>query len=543
MKKIFFSLLAGAAIASCAKTEDVYTPDQAEIKLAPVAAMTTKANVTAAIEGTTYPEGEHFDVYAYWANEPAGSTFTAGTVYLGDPNAVEFKNKGKYWGGATTYYWPKNGSLRFSCYSPASVDMTHNLATDTYTVEGYEQPNNTAVTWDLLVAPTSPSYTAQTAAEKVAVEFHHALSWITIQVKAKDAAAAEAYDIRQVTINDVNTKADLNAAMADGISVNEWSNYSVPQEYIVYSGSKTLAADLSAEVIENKTAGTLVIPQATTSVTIDYIQKAMPGTPQLNDQSLTLPLTLTDGTPWEPGKHYVYTLIFTVDEILINPSVQDWEEVIVDDIETPKAAQSVSTEAQLHAALANGVDVVLAADITLEKPAVVNNVNVCINLNGKSLVAPSNDAIVVEAGATLEIVGNGNVKAATDENSSANAIWVKYGNVTLNGGNYYVGKDGATRNDCIYVGAATQKDNAANYVSKVVINGGTYEAAAQEYGQYWVLNIQDQHYAAGSTITVNGGQFKNFDPSNNLSEGANTDFVATGYKSVQNGEWYTVVKE
>lgn len=543
MKKIFFSFLAIAAIASCAKTEDVYTPDNSEIKIAPVAAMTTKANVTAAIDGTTYPTKENFDVYAYWANEPAGSTFTAGTVYLGDPNAVEFKNKGAYWGGVTTYYWPKNGSLRFSCYSPSSVDMTHDLATDTYTVEGYEQPNNTAVTWDLLVAPTSPSYTAQTAAENVAVEFHHALSWITIQVKAKDENAVKAFDIRTVTINDVNTKADLNAAMADGISVNEWSAHSKPQAYIVYSGTKTLATDLSAEVLENNPAGTLVIPQATTSVTIDYVQKAMPGTPELTDQSLTLPLTLTDGTPWEPGKHYVYTLIFSVDEILINPSVQDWEDITVTDIETSKAAQKVNTEAQLHAALANGADVVLNADITLAASAVVDNGNVLINLNGKSLVAPSTDAIVVKNGATLKIVGNGNVKAATDENSSANALWVKHGHVTIEGGSYYVGADGAQRNDCIYVGSAAGAANAASLVSSVTITGGTFEAAKEELGQYWVLNVQNDFFAAGSDIIVKGGQYKNFDPANNTSEGANTNFVATGYKSVQNGDWYTVVKE
>ena len=39
MKKIFFSLLAIAALASCAKTEAVYTEADSEIKLAPVASM------------------------------------------------------------------------------------------------------------------------------------------------------------------------------------------------------------------------------------------------------------------------------------------------------------------------------------------------------------------------------------------------------------------------------------------------------------------------------------------------------------------------
>ena len=525
MKKIFFSCLAIAAIASCAKTEDVYSPDQKEIKLAPVAAMTTKANVTAAIDGTTYPTAENFDVYGYWANEPAGSKFTEGSVYLGDPKAVEFKNKGAYWGGVTTYYWPKNGSLRFSCYSPSSVDMTHDLATDTYTVEGYEQPNNTQVTWDLLVAPTSPSYTAQTAAEKVAVEFQHALSWITIQVKAKDAAAAKAYDIRQVTINDVNTKADLNATMGDGISVNEWSAHSTPKEYIVYSGSKAITTE--ATVIEDKTAGTLVIPQATTSVTINYIQNAMEGTPQLKDQSLTLPLTLTDGTPWEPGKHYVYTLIFTVDEILINPSVEDWDEVIVNDIETPKAAQSVSTEAQLHAALANGVDVVLAADITLTAPAKLTAGNVQVDLNGKTLTS-SVDGFEV-AGGTLDIYGPGVVYAAKGQATPYTAVWA-YGTgvVNIHGGEFKAEYPAGDYNDLVYA-----KENAT-----INIYGGKFYNTGVENA--FVLNIKD---GSAAKINVYGGEYEKFNPANNNSEGANTNFVATGYKSVQNGDWYTVVKK
>ena len=79
MKKIFFALVAMAAIAACAKTEPVYTEDNSEIKISPATALATKANVLQAVDGTEYPTKENFDVFAYWANEPAGSTFTNGT--------------------------------------------------------------------------------------------------------------------------------------------------------------------------------------------------------------------------------------------------------------------------------------------------------------------------------------------------------------------------------------------------------------------------------------------------------------------------------
>ena len=123
MKKIFFSFLAIAAIASCAKTEAVYEGADSEIKLAPVAAKQTKANVLGAIDGTEYPTAENFDVYGYWKNVGAGETYTDGQSYFG--GAVEFTNKGNYWGGVTPYYWPKNGALRFAAYSPADLDIAH----------------------------------------------------------------------------------------------------------------------------------------------------------------------------------------------------------------------------------------------------------------------------------------------------------------------------------------------------------------------------------------------------------------------------------
>ena len=327
MKKIFFSLLAVAALASCAKTEAVYTEADSEIKLAPVASMVTKAEVLNAIEGTEYPAAEHFTVIGYWANEPAGSTFATGSTYL---DAVDFAKKANYWGGADmAYYWPKNGSLRFACYSPTEIaggTLKHDLATDKWDVTGYVQPSETAKTIDFMIAQTPASYTAATAEENVSVVFEHALSWITIKVKAQDEVAAEAFTINKVTINDVNTVANLAAEYPAKV----WSDWATPAAYEVFAGTQDLTK--TATKIETTEAGTVVIPQATTTVTIDYVQNALEGTPALTDQQVTVSLALdAENTPWEPGKHYVYTIIFGLDEILINPSVVDWEEVVVDD--------------------------------------------------------------------------------------------------------------------------------------------------------------------------------------------------------------------
>ena len=533
MKKLFLSILAVAALASCTKSESAYVDQDQEIKVSPVTAMTTKANVTAAIDGTTYPVQENFDVYAYWANEGAGSMFTANaTTYLGAQGAVPFKNKGLYWGGTTTYYWPKNGSLRFAAYSPADIDMTHTLATDTYFVEGYQQPYNTSETWDLLVAPTSPSYTAMTAAENVSVVFEHALSWITLKVVAKDAAAAQAFDIQKVTINDVVIEADLSAVMSGEDKGMNWKLANTKKGYEVFAGSQEVTSE--ATVIETVEQGTLVIPQNTTSVTVDYTQKALDGTPALEGQSVTVDLVLDeDQTPWEAGKHYIYTLIFGLDEILINPSVVDWEDVEVGEIDTDQTVSNVSTPDQLAAAIAKGGKVVLQSDITIEETiSVPKGVTVVLDLNGQKLTNKkentTTDVIVVAEGAELTINGDGEIEAVTGNDGYA---VISEGLLIINGGTI---KSGIDIND---------EPNAVIYArgkGKVYVNGGIFP---NDNTSKYVLNKKDADRAT-TTIEVAGGTFGAFNPGNNAAEGAGTNFLKAGFKSIDNGDGtYTVVAE
>lgn len=225
----------------------------------------------------------------------------------------------------------------------------------------------------------------------------------------------------------------------------------------------------------------------------------------------------------------LFPIEFTVNE------VEDWRDngsvALTEPVE-------VATADALKAAIVAGENVKLTADIALTESVLVKDVTSVIDLNGFDLVAESTDAIVVE-GANLTINGDGDVKAATNDKSSANALWVKYGNVVINGGNYYVGADNALRNDCIYLGAASLKADAANYVSTITINGGTFEAKVED-GQYWVLNVQDDFYRAGSDIVVYGGSYKNFNPADNKSEGPGTNFVAPGKTVKQNGDLYIV---
>ena len=71
--------------------------------------------------------------------------------------------------------------------------------------------------------------------------------------------------------------------------------------------------------------------------------------------------------------------------------------------------------------------------------------------------------------------------------------------------------------------------------AKITIEGGTFKCVSPE----WTLNCNDSDPA---TITVKGGSFYKFDPSN-VTVGEGEIFIADGYKVVQNGDWYNVVPE
>lgn len=177
------------------------------------------------------------------------------------------------------------------------------------------------------------------------------------------------------------------------------------------------------------------------------------------------------------------------------------------------------TKSELNYILANGGEYTLQSDV--EGPLeVAEGKKVILNLNGFN-VKSKGDGIIANKDSEVTINGEGSVLAATEDNSSANAVWaLDGGKVTINGGYYYVGADGNLRNDCIY----------AKNGGEIIINGGKFEAKVKENDQYWVLNLKDN---SNSSITVYGGEFVNFDPANNKSEGEGTNFVAENHYSVK----------
>lgn len=193
---------------------------------------------------------------------------------------------------------------------------------------------------------------------------------------------------------------------------------------------------------------------------------------------------------------------------------------------------AVTTEAELAQALNAGGTVVLGADIELDKALVVaEGKTVVLNLNGKTIkntkTGDESNGAIKSFGDCLTINGEGSV--ICEDGYAVASFSENGGKVVINGGTF-VGNNGS----CIY-----------SWDGAVEIYGGTFSAPGSENnnhhpGWYYVLNMSNKSTAP---ITVYGGTFVNYDPSKG-DDALGGTFVATGYKSVDNGDGtYTVVAE
>lgn len=166
-----------------------------------------------------------------------------------------------------------------------------------------------------------------------------------------------------------------------------------------------------------------------------------------------------------------------------------------------------------------GQTIVLLKDVDASSGVTVGK-KIVLDMNGKKLYNTvdiwdtSWSLISVRANGDLTITGNGTF--AAKENDCYAVDVQAGGKVTIQNGTF-VGNIHA-----VYVHTGT-----------AIINGGTY-TVQQQYPNAdrpydFVLNCYDASRAAGTaTITVNGGEFPQIDPSNCKAEGEGTDFVAAG---------------
>ena len=183
-----------------------------------------------------------------------------------------------------------------------------------------------------------------------------------------------------------------------------------------------------------------------------------------------------------------------------------------------------------------------------------NNINTLLSIsatgvkifgNGTLEAAPNRPnhtsaVIEVRNGGSVDISGNLTFDAKGGSKAN-NAIKITNGTANIHSGYFHTagGTPKESTSECIYVEAEYRASAKAN----LNIYGGVFECDGDAT---YLINCKDE-YRSKCAIKIMGGIFVGFNPADNTAEGAHTNFVAPGYKSVEttyNGKQaWKVVKE
>ena len=340
MKKILLSLLAVAALASCSKMTVEYEAPQ-EIGFKAVAGNMTKASGLSGSLATTQKLG----IWAFWDKDGAtgavsGSGFSAyEDNYL--VNAL-FSHKNGSWGGSGNGYpWPANGALVFSGYTtPGSNTLTtlevtavestttagvaYDFANDKMYFTNYDNTSEFDLCW---FGRTASSYNYRADGTAVPVTLSHALSWISIDVYGTGTPIGN-WTITSMTLKNAVTK---GTATCEG-AIATWEPITNSNINVYTGGNHVLTAASETEKDGNKIysgvrlTNNLVIPSLPVELTVNY-SFLVNGVTKTDSKTVSLKLNPDNNQNWQSGIHYIYTLNFKGNEILVAPSYGVWTEV------------------------------------------------------------------------------------------------------------------------------------------------------------------------------------------------------------------------
>ncbi len=345
MKNRFFLTVlpvAAALLAGCSKT-DVIPAESAPQEITFQTVETRDAS--------SFIETNKFYSYAYFLEKGQkwATNNTVGKAYIAN-SLIEYNSTDKVWkNNATTYYWPKEGSLTFFAWSDSTSDPKIETAGGTLScavstgiaIVGYDITKN--LNKDLLVADmkadqtqNTVSYTGQSGsiwAKGVPTVFKHVLSNLVFTVKTDEATTGNVYPdgmfkLKSIKLKNVSTKGDYTQGSPTA-SITPWSNQSTTAELFTYSGSEVTVAKTAQTLTPGTDDYFIVLPQtfatATPVIEVVYtITTNYTGTAVTETVTATQSLDKIYTANWENGKRYTLNIILGLNEILWDPDVTDW---------------------------------------------------------------------------------------------------------------------------------------------------------------------------------------------------------------------------
>ena len=283
----------------------------------------------------------------------------------------------KVWKAEDSYYWPKNGKLTFFAYSLNKENLKLNEAAASMVMcdpfQGIYANIDLSVdkNVDFLVADIKTDQKANTTTtgeagkyytDGVPTLFRHRLSYLAFNVKTdKDySAAGKKLELKSITFNNISSYGEYRqfATEISGATFPSGFRAADATGTVSYTRIPTTESPFTMEIKSSNTgSGVLVsdtdnflyIPQTFAKgsktdknayIEVKYTIATKVGKDE-HDQDIVVTENVTkqiflnpeDGKgtkmfdKWEMGKKYTINLTFTLDEILWDPAVEDWEDV------------------------------------------------------------------------------------------------------------------------------------------------------------------------------------------------------------------------
>lgn len=320
MKRILLIASAVAIVAGCAKVTTVDTAEPQEIAFKAYNYAATKAP----INGSIFPYDRDMAVHAIFKDGTTTSEYFDNVQFT----AKQIEGNSLWSGGK---FWPPQGTLRFNAVSPSEGSSNSILSNLNFNYENGENlsyitgslADNSTEQLDLLIAASTDFTPAPSSSNTgIDITFHHALS--LIQIKAK-AGAEDLVKVKGIVLNtcyqsgnfyvypatDSDFATDVNWNV-NGINATNL-NLGVQETELGVSADSELKSVLVVPAINEGTKPTLTI-------TYDF--------DSLTDLVKTVDLfpAETSIKEWQSGKKYTYSLTFTANEILLDPSIDEWDD-------------------------------------------------------------------------------------------------------------------------------------------------------------------------------------------------------------------------
>ena len=184
---------------------------------------------------------------------------------------------------------------------------------------------------------------------------------------------------------------------------------------------------------------------------------------------------------------------------------------------------TADTLAELIEAIAAGGTINITQNIDVPTGFVITADTTIVNNNEISVKEDTEgNGVFMATSGTLTLEGTGTINGL-GKNDWSMALWATdNGKIIINDG-YFTNVGASSKEDSEHFDLIYASGNG-----QIEINGGEFKCETPK----WTLNIKDKDRTTASII-VKGGKFHGFNPSSCDTEGPNTNFVAPGYKVVE----------